>query len=161
MQSYLPHPIHLWNMEDSLFDIGKSQENNESSELWVLQGKQTPREYSEEPTLYEIPSCDIRCVRCHLPPDHALFPLRRVCSVVSLPDLTAIRNTASSVMLTTRRVRRALSLTSISSYQLDETVEGLTISSSSTASSFFHCKEEMKEAPSDDVVVPGKQFSTT
>ena len=147
-------------MEESLPIDG--QENHES-ELWVLQGKETPTEYSTEPTLYEIPSCDIRCVRCHLHPDHPLFPLRRVCSVASLPDLTAIRNTTSSVLLTTLRLRRSLSLTSLSSSQLEEKVEGLTISSSSTASSLFYCcKEETKEPSREhlrDLVNPSSECS--
>ena len=69
--------------------------------------------------------------------------------MVSLPDLTAIRYTHSSIMLTTHRLRRSLSMTSFSSYQLEDMMmigEGLTISSSSTVSSFFHSKEEMKDA---------------
>ena len=103
----------------------------QQSELFVLQGGQeTPKEYADEPIVYEIPSCDIRCVRCHHDECSREFPLRRVCSVVSLPDLTAVKNTSSSVMLSTQRMRRSLSLVTLNSSQMEENFEDCSLNSS-------------------------------
>ena len=50
--------------------------------------------------------------------------------MVSLPDLTAVKNTSSSVMLSTQRMRRSLSLVTLSSSQMEENPEDCSLNSS-------------------------------